>query len=478
MALNLPALLKPANLAPLTDRAKEVGARLLPTARSEGDEAEPNVPSLPIPSRPTRWKRHALAGYALIFSTFGVMGCWAAVARLDRAVVSPGTITVENSRKLVQHYEGGMVREILVKEGQTVGEGDLLMRLDPVQSRASVELFRAQLDALIIMEARLAAERNGSQTLELPPDIQARRAEPSVARIIADQNSQLQERLGSLNGQVGLLDARIRQLRNEISGIAVEKASTEQQVAFINQELVGLRTLREKNLIPINRLLVMERERTRLEGVIGRSIAETAKAENGIGEAGLQISQIKQKLQEEIAGQLLETRQKITELREKLAVAEDVMKRLEVKAPRSGVVQSLKVYTVGQVLRSGEPLMEIVPNDDKLVIHVQFTPNDLETVRAGMPAEIKFPSFHSRRIPTILGSLETVSRDRLFDEATKQPYFLGIVQIDKLQVPKTIEERLVAGMPAEVVITTGERTALNYIVAPFFEAMGRSFNEY
>ena len=476
MSMNLPALRE--TLASTTARVRQglTRARSTEVATNAGAPGGPGAIAPPPPL--TTWKHHAIAGYVLIFSTFGVMGAWAAVARLDRAVVSPGTIAVENSRKLVQHFEGGMVREVLVKEGQSVKEGDLLLRLDPVQANASVDLFRSQLDAMLIQEARLQAERDGQDNLELPAEIKARDKDPAVARVIADQTNQLKERRGTLLGQVDLLESRVRQLRSEISGLGVEKASTEQQVAFINQELVGLRQLREKNLIPMSRLLVMERERTRLEGIIGRSVADTAKAENGINEAGLQITQLKQKLQEDIAGQLVETRQKSAELREKLAVASDVLKRLEVRAPRSGVVQSLKVYTVGQVVRSAEPLMEIVPNDDKLVVHVQFSPNDLETVHAGMPAEIKFPTFHSRRIPAILGNLETVSKDRLIDETTRQPYFLGIVQISKLQIPELMQNRLVAGMPAEVVITTGERTALSYMVSPFFEAMGRSFNEH
>lgn len=478
MSMKLPLRLTRTGLAATTAQVRTALAGAGLRSVAPADPGSTPERELTPPPRLTTWKRHALAGYALIFSTFGVMGAWAAIARLDRAVVSPGTITMENSRKVVQHFEGGMVREILVRESQTVEQGELLMRLDPVQSRASVDLFRSQLDAGLVQEARLMAERDGAAGLELPAEILARRTDPLIARIIVDQTNQFKERQGSLKGQVELLESRARQLQTEISGIAVEKASTEAQVGFINQELVGLRTLREKNLIPMNRLLVMERERTRLEGVIGRSIADTAKAENGIGEAGLQITQIKQKLREDIAGQLLETRQKVSELREKLSVSQDVLKRLEVKAPRSGVVQSLKVYTVGQVIRSGEPLMEIVPSDDTLVVHVQFSPNDLETVHAGMPAEIKFPAFHSRRIPIILGNLETISRDRLIDETTHQPYFLGIVQISKLQIPEVMQGRLVAGMPAEVVITTGERTALNYMVAPFFEAMGRSFNEH
>lgn len=473
MSMNLTALRE--NLVSTTARIRQGITRSTEVATTEGG---PGTPKGPVPPPLTTWKHHAIAGYVLIFSTFGVMGAWAAVARLDRAVVSPGMIAVENSRKLVQHFEGGIVREVLVKEGQTVKEGDLLVRLDPVQATASVDLFRSQLDAMLIQEARLQAERDGRDALELPTEIQSRVKEPAVARVISDQTNQLKERRSTLLGQVDLLESRVRQLKSEIEGIGVEKAATQQQVAYINQELVGLRQLREKNLIPMNRLLTMERERTRLEGIIGRSVADTAKAENGINEAGLQITQLKQKLQEDIAGQLVETRQKGAELREKLAVAQDVLRRLEVRAPRSGVVQGLKVYTVGQVIRSAEPLMEIVPNDDKLVVHVQFSPNDLETVHAGMPAEIKFPTFHSRRIPAILGNLETVSRDRLIDETTRQPYFLGIVQISKLQIPDMMQGRLVAGMPAEVVITTGERTALSYMVSPFFEALGHSFNEH
>ncbi|MCJ2078134.1 HlyD family type I secretion periplasmic adaptor subunit [Methylobacterium sp. E-016] len=474
MSIKLPALR--ARLTSTTAKVQQGLTRTSPVV-AEGDSTGANLRPAK-PPRLTTWKHHAVAGYALIFSTFGVMGAWAAVARLDRAVVSPGTIAVENSRKVVQHFEGGMVREVLVKEGQTVHEGDLVLRLDPIQANASVDLFRSQLDATLVQEARLLAERDGQNNLELPPEILARRTEPAVARVIADQTAQLKERRGSLVGQIELLESRVRQLKNEISGVTVEKAATEQQVGFINQELVGLRQLREKNLIPMNRLLSMERERTRLEGIIGRSVADMAKAENGINETGLQITQLRQKLQEDIAGQLLEARQKSAELREKFAVAQDVLRRLEVRAPRSGVVQNLKVYTIGQVVRSAEPLMEIVPDDDKLVVHVQFAPNDLETVHAGMPAEIKFPSFHSRRIPTILGNLETVSRDRLIDETTRQPYFLGIVQISKLQIPEMMQGRLVAGMPAEVIVTTGERTALSYVVSPFFEALGHSFNEH
>ena len=455
-----------------------------------------NTPSAPLPipspaaSPPSRargsedsavapiaWQRYAIAGYALIVAAFGIAGAWAATVRLDRAVISTGVIVAESSRKVVQHFEGGMVQAVLVRDGQTVRAGDVLLRIDPVQSQASADLFRNQLDAALVLEARLRAEQAQSDDLQLPADLAARRDEPALARMIGDQAGQLVERRTTLKGQLALIEAKVTQLRTEISGLAVEKSSVEQQVGFIRQELEGLRSLHERNLIPLSRLLVMERERTRLEGVIGRSVAERAKAENAISEAGLQITQLKQKLQETVTGQLLETRQRIGELREKLVVAQDVFRRHEVRASHDGVIQALKVVATGQVVRSGEPLMEIVPTADRLVVNVQFSPNDLEAVHAGMRAEIKFPTFQARRTPAVFGTLTVVSRDRLVDEGTKQAYFAGTVEIDEHQLPAELRHRLLAGLPAEVVVSAGERTALEYLFAPFFDAMGRAFHE-
>ncbi|MEN3210863.1 HlyD family type I secretion periplasmic adaptor subunit [Methylorubrum populi] len=444
-------------------------------------------PAAPPPSRargsedsavaPIAWQRYAIAGYALIVAAFGIAGAWAATVRLDRAVISTGVIVAESSRKVVQHFEGGMVQAVLVRDGQTVRAGDVLLRIDPVQSQASADLFRNQLDAALVLEARLRAEQAQSDDLQLPADLAARRDEPALARMISDQAGQLVERRTTLKGQLALIEAKVTQLRTEISGLAVEKSSVEQQVGFIRQELEGLRSLHERNLIPLSRLLVMERERTRLEGVIGRSVAERAKAENAISEAGLQITQLKQKLQETVTGQLLETRQRIGELREKLVVAQDVFRRHEIRASHDGVIQALKVVAIGQVVRSGEPLMEIVPTADRLVVNVQFSPNDLEAVHAGMRAEIKFPTFQARRTPAVFGTLTVVSRDRLVDEGTKQAYFAGTVEIDEHHLPADVRHRLLAGLPAEVVVSAGERTALEYLFAPFFDAMGRAFHE-
>jgi HlyD family secretion protein len=422
--------------------------------------------------------RSAVAGYALIILTFGVMGGWAAVAPLDRGVVAQGVIMVEDNKKVVQHFEGGMVSAILVREGQSVAEGEPLVRLSPLQAGSGLETVRNQLDGALALEASLAAELDGRDSVAFPDELLARNASsPVLARIILDQKIQFDERRRSRSAQVTLIEAKVRQLQTETEGIAVEKASTEKQIGFIDEELVGLRSLKDRGLIPITRVLAMERERTRLEGIIGRAIADTAKAANSMSEARLQVMQLNQKFQEEVSAQLLDTRQKINTSREKLVVAQDMLTRLDIRAPRAGSVQNLKVFTVGQVVRAGESLMEVVPSSEKLVVHAQLPVNSIEHLSVGQTAEIRFPGLHSRRIQIMTGKLASISRDRLVDDVTRQPYFLGQINLTDAELDERYRDRLVAGMQADVVIATGERTALEYIMSPLTDALHTSFRD-
>ncbi len=423
------------------------------------------------------WRHPARVGYLVILMTFGVLGGWAAVAPLDRAVVATGSVTNEGSRKLVQHLEGGLIQEILVKEGQQVEEGQVLFRLQPTQARANADMIASQRDAALALRDRLVAEMEQHTEIKFSDELMTRKDIELVSRLMRDQMKQFEERRATIDGQIGLFESKIRQLETEKQGLAVERRAGEEQVSYINQELVGLRELRAKDLIPVTRVMSMERERARLEGVIGRATADAAKAENGITESRLQINQLKQKFQEEVAAQLIETRQKIADLTERSSVAQDVLRRQAILAPRTGVIQGLKVFTVGQVIRTGEPLAEIVPQDDKLVIHAQVPLTEIEHLRVGQSAEIRFPAFHSRKLPLLVGSLEHLSRDRLIDEATRQPYFLAIVSLNKINLPEDYRARVVAGMPAEVIVATGERTALNYMIAPLTDSLRRSLRE-
>ena len=423
------------------------------------------------------WRPIAITGYVIIGLTFGVAGVWASVAKLDKAIVAVGYVETESNRKTIQHFEGGIVREILVKEGEHVAEGQVLFRLQKVQAEASSEMVQNQLDSALALEARLIAERDHAGQITWPKELLDQERDPVVAGVMTDQTKQFTERQASLNDQIKVLEARIDEFRQEIDGIEVEKDSTEKQGFYINQELVGLRELGEKKLVPMTRIYAMERERTRLEGVIGHSVAEIAKAQSSIGETKLQIQQIQQKFQEDVNANLLDARQKITDLKERVAVANDVLRRVEIKAPRNGTVQNLKVFTVGQVVRMGENLVDIAPDDEPLIVSAQFQPTDVDNVHAGMQAEIRFPAFHSRTIPVMLGTLESISHDRLMDEMTHQYYFRGIIQLTRADIPEEYRSRIRAGMPAEVILSAGARTVMNYLVSPLTSSLRKTFRE-
>jgi HlyD family secretion protein len=452
--------------------------------------SQPESPRLPRPARqaitspaPTKlraissWRGIALAGYSLIGVTFGVGGVWAAVAKLDKAVSAPGYVETESNRKTVQHLEGGIIRNILVKEGDPVVSGQVLFRLQRVQAEANSDTVRSQLDFQSALEARLIAERDNAQNIEWPKLLLDRADDPVASKVMDDQKHQFNQRRASREGQTNVLNSRIEELQKEIEGIAAQKSSTQEQVGYINKELVGLRELGAKQLIPTTRVYAMERERARLEGVLGQADADTAKAQSTIGEMKLQISAIEQKFQEEVAANLLDARQKLSDLGERNVVANDVLSRIEIKAPNAGTAQNLKVYSVGQVVRPGEALVDIVPDNEPLVVDAQFSITDVDAIYAGSTAEIRFPAFHSRTIPVMTGMLQSVSHDRLIDDLTHQPYFRGVVALNRADIPEEYRSRLRPGMPAEVIVSSGSRTVLNYLVSPLTSSLRKTFRE-
>jgi HlyD family secretion protein len=423
----------------------------------------------------TSWRGVAATGYGLIALTFGVVGGWAAVAKIDRAVSAAGVVAIETNRKTIQHLEGGIVREILVKEGETVRQGAILFRLENVQAKANYLLIQNQLYSLLAVEARLTAERDQKTEIAWPQEL-APAADKAVDKhIVDDQAAEFEKRRSSLQDQIDMLNARIGELGDAIRGVELQKGAAENQVGLIEKELVGLRELKEKKLIPVARLYAMERERERLQGDIGQSAANIAKSDGEIAEIDVQIQQLREKFQEEVARSLVDVREKLGDVRQKLIVATDILRRIEVVAPVAGAAQNLKVFTVGQVIRPGESLLDIVPKNERLDVDVQFSPNDIDGVREGQEAELRFPAFHSRTIPLILGRLESVSHDRLVDEASRQPYYRGIVRLDTMDIPEEWRSRLRAGMPAEVTVATGERTVLSYLVSPLTSTLRKGF---
>ena len=419
----------------------------------------------------------AFIGYGIIVFCFVVLGGWAAITPLGGAVVASGFVTTEGNKKTIQHLEGGIVKEILIHEGQHVEAGETILRLDDTSPGANVEIFRNQLYAAIARDARLAAELDGSADIEFPAELTSVSDDAIAAKAIDDQLSQFKERRASLDGQVSILRSRADQLRQEIEGLDRQRSANEEQVNFIIDELKDVRGLYEKSLVSKTRWLALERERARLAGEIGKAISERAKAEKSIGETELQIQQTKQKFQEEVSRDLVDTREKLRDLRNKFVVARDAFRRLDVVAPVTGRVQSLKVFTIGAVIRPGEPVLEIAPDQDRLVIQAHISTLDIEGVHAGNAAEVRFPAFHDRAMPMIGGKILSISQDRLIDEATKQPYYLALIDVPEENLPEHYRGKVASGMNAEVIMPTIERTALNYFVEPLRNRMRTAFRE-
>lgn len=426
------------------------------------------------------YRKAALAGYVLIFLIFGVFGGWAAIARIDGAVIATGTVSVQSKRQVVQHLEGGIIGQINVRDGQVVKEGDVLFVLDDTSPRANHDANRNQLDLAMAAEARLLTERRELAEIEFPEDLIKRQDDPRVAGIILDQSLQFRDRKRALEGQIGILTSRIEQYRQEIEGLGRERAAADRQLQLIDQELVGIRDLFTKNLVPITRLTALERERARLDGTVGRNTADIAKSENNIGEMRLQVQQLRQKFQEEVSTQILDIRQKLHDLRERMHVAASILRRIEIRSPRDGEVQNInpRIYTIGAVVRPGDTLLEIVPKNDDLIIEAQIQVTDIDRLAtASNTVEVRFPAFHSHSTPVILGVTKSVSRDRLIDETTRQPYFQAVIEISATDIPPELAQRVRPGMPADVVFNTGERTVMSYLTKPLTDAFHHSFRE-
>ncbi|MFZ4602707.1 MAG: HlyD family type I secretion periplasmic adaptor subunit [Caulobacterales bacterium] len=429
--------------------------------------------------RPTGDHRGAARfGYVIILVTFGVFGGWAAFAPLDSAAISPGVLMAQGNRKTVQHLEGGIVRKILIKEGSQVTSGQVMFELDPTQANANLDVSRNQLAALMAQEARLFAERDGAATVSFPDELRKlAAANANLARVIADEEKTFLDRRSTLLGQLAVLNARKSQIGSELEGIERQRRSADQQLAYMDDELAGMRRIYDKGLVPKQRLLEAERSRAGLDGSIGRLIADASKARKAIGETDLQIRQVREEFLQQVSGQVVEVRVKKSELEQRVLVANDLAKRAQIVAPVAGSVQNLRVFTEGAVVRPGEPLADVVPIGDSLAIQAQVSPASVDSVRPNMKAEVRFPTFHSRNLPEIVGTVQSVSRDRLVDETTRQPYFLAVVTVDPNALPDDLRASLTPGIPAEVVVSTGERTLLQYLVEPLTKTLNHALRE-
>jgi HlyD family secretion protein len=435
-------------------------------------------PTAPAAAASSEYKVYSRIGQAAVLVVFGAFGAFAYFAPLDSAAIAPGRVAAESSTKLVQHLEGGIVREILVKESQPVKQGDVLFRFEPTQARATTELLKKQIDAAMAAQARLIAERDGSARLGFPDALAARGSVPETAAAMTDEQTRFAERRRILDSKLAILTTRVAQTTKELEGWQRQEQAYRDQITSMASEIAAVTPLAERGYYPRNKLLSLNRERARLEGQLGALQGAIAKSREVVGEAMLEMGQATQQYREEAANRLPEVRARLSDAREKLAIADDVMARIDIRAPQDGIIQGIKVHGAGAVVRPGEALAELVPTGDKLVMAVRVSPLDIDSVAPGQSAEVRLPAFSARAYPTILGRVETVAADAMLEQTTEEPYYLARVVVDSATVPHEIEKRLVPGMPADVLITTGERTLLQYLVGPLADIVAKSMREH
>lgn len=422
-------------------------------------------------------RRLNLIGFAVIAIMVGGVGGWAATSQLAGAVIAPGTLVVESSVKKIQHPSGGIVGEILVKEGDAVDAGQILMRLDDTLTKATLGIVRSQLDELTAREARLLAERDGGDIVIFPDDLARRSGDKTVTAAIAGEQKLFESRRATRTGQKAQLRERIAQTTEEIRGLSAQLAGKENEIKFIGEELVGVTELYKKNLIPIIRYMQLQRDHARLQGEQGQFIADIARARVKISETELQIIQIDQDFRTDVLKDLRETQGKIGELKERVTAAEDQLRRVEIRAPQGGIVHQLAVHTVGGVIANGETIMLIVPRADELVVEAKVAPQDIDQLVLGAKTNVRILAGNQRTTPDLGGLLTRISPDLTREQQTNQAYYLVRATLEPEQLRALGDLKLVPGMPAEVFIQTQERTPLEYLLKPLRDQIVRVFRE-
>ncbi|MGF9761190.1 HlyD family type I secretion periplasmic adaptor subunit [Microvirga sp. 0TCS3.31] len=423
-------------------------------------------------------RQSAVAGVAMIALFGGTIGLWAATSTLSGAVVAGGQFVVDTSVKKIQHSTGGIVGELKVKEGDRVSQGDLLVRLDETVTRANMQVVSKQLDEYIGRQARLEAERDGTPEVQMPSEFAHRLNDPAVQKIMSSERTLFTARRASRDAQKDQLKKRITQSRDEITGLKAQQNAKTREADLIVDELKGVRDLYQKNLVPITRLNALERDAASIEGQRGQLIAAVAQAESRIAETEFQIIQIDEQMRAEAMQELREIQGKVAEYTERKVAAEDQLKRIDIRAPSDGFVHQLNVHTIGGVISPAEPVMNIVPMNDKLELEAKVLPNEIDQVKLGQKATVKVHAANARMIPDLHGSVSRISADVSRDQQTGTTFYTIRVELPQEEIKKLENLHLIAGMQAEVFVEVNQRTPFEYFFKPMQEQIARAFREH
>ncbi len=416
-------------------------------------------------------RRFARVGWIVVLLGFCGFLLWASTAPLDKGVPLSGTVAKESNRQTVQHQGGGTVQDLLVKDGDVVKRGQVLVRMNPIIAKSAFDMTESQYLTARAMEARLLAEMANRKAIDFPVELKQRAGEPRVAETMRLQEQLMMSRQMSLQNELGSVDATIAGLKLQIQGLQESRESKKEQVAILKEQLGGMRDLAKEGYVARNRLLDLERTYAQLNGSISEDIGNIGRSQRQVMELSLRRAQRMSDYQKEVRTQLTDIQKEAEALAARLSGQKFELQSVEVKSPADGTVVNLAVFTEGGVVPAGFKMMDIVPSDDPLVVEGQLPTNLVDKIHVGLPVELMFSAFNTNTTPHIEGEVTTISADRSVDEHTGMPYYKVRVKVSKEGAKKVAAHKLniIPGMPVELFVKTGERTMMNYLLKPVFD---------
>ena len=415
-------------------------------------------------------------GIIIMVVTIGILGGWGYLAPIDSAALAPGFVTVKSHRKTIQHLDGVIVSKLLAKDGDIVNEGDVLLILDGTEVKAQLEILRGQHITLEAQLARLIAERDQHNQIKFPNDLQ-NVSDPHIFEARQGETQIFNARKNAYQGEISVLNQRANQLISKIKGLEGQRRSKQELIKSYGEEAHDLKELLAEGYANKQRLRDIERNYENATGEVAALTAEIASSEIQIGETKLQILQLQKKFQEEVAAKLGEAQSQLYDVAQRLVATNDKVLRTVIRSPAGGRVLGLSVHNIGGVITPGKPILDIVPQKEELIIDAQVSPLDIDRVSVGLLADIRFSAFKQAITPKMQGKVINLSADRLTDEKTGAPYYQAQVELTPESYVKLGNLELVPGMPAEVLINTGERTVFEYLMQPISNAFARAFIE-
>jgi len=423
-------------------------------------------------------RKPIFVGFSLCAVFLGGALAWGSMVAIPAGAVAPGVISPDSNRRTVQHFEGGIIASLKVREGAMVTAGQPLVLLESVQASSAYEALSNQHRTLLITRARLEAEQAGASELNLPDGLAMQASTPEMQMILKGQQSIFETRRSTHDVNRRILNQRIAQSHEQILALSAQVASATTQLELIAEELSGKEQLSRRGIIPKPEVLRIQRMQAEIMGRRGEYQGTIARVHQQIGEAQSQLLALDAQRADQISTHMDQVRLELSVTAEKLTASRDVLSRTVVTAPVTGTVVNMRVKTEGGVVLKGEPILDIVPAEDKLLIDARVAPTDIDVVHIGLPAVVHLTAFSNRGLPRLTGIVRMVSADRLQDSPTSAPYFLARVEVNRGDLDRNGHKaELVSGMPAEVLIVTAERTMIEYLIEPFRQAFWRSFRE-